>query len=66
MKTPMQEFIIAISEGRVKELEYYIENEKQMIIEAFRCAYTKGWNDEKPDDFDLETAEQYYNETFKQ
>jgi len=57
MKTAMQEFINDTLEGKAKELEHYIEKEKQMIIDAYMQWYD-GSNDN--------AGEQYYNETFKQ
>jgi len=64
MKTAMQEFINDTLEGKAKELEHYIEKEKQMIIDAYNDAKSSIVSSNPNVAF--RTSEQYYNETFKQ
>ena len=72
MKTPMQELIEKITEHTwydevgdahvnldIINLSYFIEKEKQMIIDAYDMGFNSYYTTER-------TAEQYYNETFKQ
>jgi len=74
MKTAMQEFINDTLEGKAKELEHYIEKEKQMIIDAYiKCekkhhnlSLSKSNLNKNTLDRFKKDAEQYYNETFKQ
>jgi len=68
MKTPMQELInelesfgIPILKDEYELIDKYMEKEKQMIIDAWNDGFSM-LSDLK----DNQSAEQYYNETFKQ
>jgi len=75
MKTPINELIEKLSEHTwydedgcphvnisIINLDYFIEKEKQMIIDA----YTACWGNDGGNEYHKEPeAEQYYNETFK-
>ena len=64
-QTPLQEFIADILSGKVIDTlanqQYYLDKEKQMVIEAF-------WNGDNSDCTSeqnaYEFAEQYYNKTY--
>jgi len=71
MKTPIKELIddLAKIPNGIKVSEnmksYFIEKEKQMIIDALEYGNRKGY-DEHILTASFDMAEQYYNETFKQ
>ncbi len=57
MKTAFKQYVNDMLEDNVKPVEYYLELEKQQIINAYKC----GDNEHTCDD----NAIDYYNQTFK-
>lgn len=66
----LEVLIPEVKNGNVLDKVYWLEKEKQQIIEAHQDAAIKIISDVTPDilemcENDFEDAEQYYNETFK-
>lgn len=69
MKTAMQEFIEDELRGDNKPMAYYLEKERENIINAFGngeyMVYVRQRPDYNSDEYNFSNSEEYYNFTFK-
>ena len=70
MKTAMQEFIEDELRGETKPMAYYLDLEKEQIINAFGTGeyivFCKDRLDYVPKDYKFSNSEEYYAATFTQ
>ena len=70
MKTAMQEFIEDELRGETKPMAYYLDLEKEQIINAFGngeyIVFCKDRLDYDPKDYKFSNSEEYYAATFTQ
>ena len=70
MKTAMQEFIEDELRGETKPMAYYLDLEKEQIINAFGngeyITFCKDRIDYDPEDYKFTNSEEYYAATFIQ
>ena len=68
MKTAMQEFIEDELRGETKPMAYYLDLEKEQIIEAFEYGayieHVKERLDYDHEDYDFNNADEYFDFTF--